>query len=395
MHFSQSGLAALDASMSDFVTQGRRAGVVYGVMQGGKTVAGNAFGSRDREAGLPMTEDTVCRIFSMTRAVSSLAFLTLIETGKVRLDDEVGDYLPELRKMEVLDPEDPNGTRRFPLERAITISHLLTYTAGISYPFDWPEGVGIGLSDIISQSHDLATGIAALSRCPLITQPGSRWRYGFSSDVLGRVIEVVSGEPLDRFIRRVVLEPLGMSDTGFWAGEGASRLAKAYGPGPDQALAHLDTLYTDAYGDFRSPPRFLSAGGGLCSTVPDYLRFCRFLLDGTTHTGQHIVSPDTRAAMLTRQTSNEQGLCLWYAPDTQSYVREHAWGLGIGLVVDDLYRSVPHRGAAASWYGLMNTFFFIDPGADVAAVVMAQYAGPDEFALGNQFREKVYAALVD
>jgi CubicO group peptidase (beta-lactamase class C family) len=393
MQVSARGLATLDATMARFVTDGRRAGLVYGLMQGDRLMALQAHGQRDREAGKPMTTDTVFRLFSMTRAVSSVAFLTFVEAGDISLDDPVARYLPVLADMTVLHPADPTGAGRLPLDRPMTIRHLLTYTAGISYPFDWPEGVGIGLEDIISQSHDLASAMAVVARCPLVAQPGEKWRYGLASDILGAVIEVVSGQPLDRFMADTVLAPLGMADTGFWAGGAVDRLAKAYGAAGEDRLANIDSFYTAEYGDFRSPPRYLSAGGGLCSTVPDYLRFCRFLLSGETASAKPVIGPATRAEMLARQTTDAQGLCFWYAPDPDRYMRRHGWGLGIGVTADPPGEGVPHLGPTASWAGLMNTFFFIDAGADIAAVVMSQYFGPDENALGNAFRDGVYAAL--
>jgi len=385
------GLQAIDAAMAGFVSARRRAGLVYGIMQAGECIALEAFGARDLAAGLPMQPDTIFRVFSMTRALTTAAFLTLLDAQKLNLDDPVAQFIPALAAMTPLDPSDPTGTARRPLARPMTIRHLLTYTSGVGYSFDWPAHLGVGLADIIGQTHDLATGIGRLARCPLLDQPGDKWRYGFSSDILGRIIEIVAGVPLDVFLQSTVLGPLGMTDTGFWAGAGASRLAKAYGPTQASARADISRHYVAQYGDFRTKPRFLSAGGGLCATVPDWLKFSQFLLDGRSLSGPPILQPPTRAAMLRRQTTAAQGGCFWYAPNPSSYAAGYDWGYGIGIARGPADTPTPAPGAG--WAGLMDTFFFIDPATELAAVVMSQYIGPDESALGTVFRRQIYQAL--
>jgi CubicO group peptidase (beta-lactamase class C family) len=379
--------------MMSLIEDDRRAGIVYGVLRDGQLGALEALGLADRTVPVPMATDSIFRIYSMSRAVTSVLILAMIDAGMLSLDDQVGAYLPAFTTMTAVDPADVTEQGRVPISPAMTIRHLLTYTGGITY-LDAPTGLSLALPDIINQNHTLAEGIDLLAECPVPTQPGQKWRYGLSSDVLGRIAEVVTQEPLDVILKRVVLDPLGMGDTSFWAGpDHQRRLVRGYGPGVDGPLTDISDRMAPLYGTYTVPPRFQSAGGGLCSTVPDYLRFCQYLLDGITIDGSAIMSGVSRQAMLTSQVSAAQGLVFWYGQDPSSYVRDMEWGYGIGVVGDAAAKTIPYRGGAAAWYGLMNTFFFVDRAAGIAAVAMSQYLGPDEFSVGNLFREGVYAAL--
>jgi CubicO group peptidase (beta-lactamase class C family) len=278
----------------------------------------------------------------------------------------------------------------------MSVLHLFTYTAGLGYATDWPEAFGARQSDILNIDRTLADGMRNLARLPLLTQPGAKWRYGFAGDVLGRVAEVASGQPLDAFLKARLFAPLGMRSTGFWispAQLARGDLAKVYTPGKDGRLEDMSDRATPLSTYTRPGPLF-SGGGGLVSTVPDYLRFAQMLLDRGELDGVRVLRKETVDAMLKRQTSAEQGDVYWYAPDAFPTVKGFGWGLSIGVRPDDAGAEVPGRPGEKGWAGLANTLFFINTRERLVAVAMAQYVGPDAGALNSAFRDGVYAAVV-
>lgn len=390
---SSAGLAALKARMSKFVDSGQRAGIVYAVARNGKLVALEALGKRDLERNLPMEPDTAFRIYSQSRQLTGVATLTLVEQGKLRLEDPVAKYIPEIGGMRVLRPGSTTETE--PQRQPMSVLHLFTYTAGLGYVPDWPKQLNVRQSDILPLDGTIADGMRNLARLPLLTQPGAKWRYGFSGDVLGRVAEVASGQPLDAFLQSRVFAPLGMRRTGFWVSpEAAARgeLAKVYTPGKDGKLVDMSAQATPlSY--FTRPGTLFSGGGGLVSTVPDYLRFAQMLLDRGELDGVRVLKPETVDRMLTRQTTAEQGNVYWYAPDAFPTVKGFGWGLSIGVRPDDAGPEVPGRPGEKGWAGLANTLYFINTRERIVAVAMSQYVGPQAGDLNNEFRDAVYAAM--
>lgn len=384
-------MEALKARMHALVDDGRRAGIVYGVVYKGRLVALDAYGKRDIARDLPMTEDTIFRIFSMSRAVTAAAALTLQEDGKLRQEDPVSKFVPEFAKTPVIRGIEGGVVATEPQSTPLTVHHLFTYTAGLGYSFDWPKSYGMQMSDVLQANGSTEAGIAALAAYPLLTQPGKQWQYGFSSDVLGRIAEVASGEPLDQFLKTRLFDRIGMKDTAFWYPDNQDRIARTYGPAPDGGLKDVTATTMEAeYGSFKKPIGFKSAGGGLASTVTDYLRFCQMLLNGGELGGARVLQPQTVQAMITRQTTPEQKLAMWYNPGPHLY----AWGLAIGVAAEEGDSPMPHGAREAGWAGMMNTFYFIDPDRDLAAVAMSQhYGGDDEQALNVALHEGVYAAL--
>jgi CubicO group peptidase (beta-lactamase class C family) len=390
---SSARLAALKARMTEFVASGERAGIVYAVARDGKLVALEAIGQRDLERKLPMEPETAFRIYSQSRALTAAATLTLLDEGRLRLADPVARYIPEIGTMRVLREGSTSETE--PQRQPMSVLHLFTYTAGLGYATDWPKALGVKQSDILDIDRTLADGMRNLARLPLLTQPGAKWRYGFAGDVLGRVAEVASGQPLDAFLNARLFEPLGMRNTGFWispAQLARGDLAKVYTPGKDGKLEDMSERATPLSTYTRPGPLF-SGGGGLVSTVPDYLRFAQMLLDRGELGGVRVLRKETVDAMLKRQTSAEQGDVYWYAPDAFPTVKGFGWGLSIGVRPDDAGAEVPGRPGEKGWAGLANTLFFINTRERIAAVAMAQYVGPDAGALNFAFRDGVYAAL--
>lgn len=387
---SAEGIAKLSADMKAFVDQNRRAGVVFGVMRRGKLVALEAYGRRNVEKNLPMTTDTSFRLYSQSRAVTGAAILTLLDQGKIKLDDPVAKYIPEIGAMQVIkEVKDGQVVATEPQRTPMTLRHLFTYTAGLGYANDWPKSLGMNQRDILSLDGNIADGIAKLARYPLLSQPGQTWRYGFSSDVLGRVAEVASGQALNVFLQKSLFDKIGMADTGYWVKD-PDALANIYGPGDDGKLALRQGPASSSY---TKPGSLFSAGGGLVSTAPDYLRFLQMLLNGGELNGARVLKPETVRMMLTRQTTPEQGLVYWYNHDSTPVFRGYAWGLAIGVRAKEGPHAAPGSEGDAAWGGLANTAFFVDPVEQIAAVALTQYLGPDEPALPLVLRNGVYGAL--
>jgi CubicO group peptidase (beta-lactamase class C family) len=363
------------------------------VARNGRLVALETLGSRDLERKLPMEPDTAFRIYSQTRAITATATLSLVEQGKLGLADPVAKYIPEIGAMRVLRAGSTTETE--PQREPMSVRHLFTYTAGLGYAPDWPKHFGADAGKILPLEGTTADGIRNLARLPLLSQPGATWRYGFSGDVLGRVAEVASGQPLDELLRARVFAPLGMRDTGFWVSPGRvarGDLAKVYTPGKDGRLVDMSARATPlSY--YTRPGTLFSGGGGLVSTVPDYLRFAQMLLDRGELGGVRILKPETVDAMLTRQTTAAQGNVFWYAPDAFPTVKGFGWGLSIGVRPDDAGPEVPGRAGQRGWAGLANTTFFINTRERIAAVAMSQYVGPAAGDFDAAFRDGVYAAV--
>ena len=385
---TESGLANLAASMRGLVDNGRRAGVVWGVVKDGKLVQLEAYGQRNVEAGLPMETDTVFRIYSQSRAVTGAAILTLVDDGSMTLDDPVANYLPEIADMQVI----AELLRTVPQDPPMTIRHLFNYTAGLGYAASWPAGVGIEQREVLSLDHTLEDMIDLLSTYPLLAQPGEKWIYGFHSDVLGALAERVSGHDLNDFLARRLFGPLGMDDTGFWVRRGSNdRLAVVYGPDDSGALQPRSALPLSSYTE---PGIFFSGGGGLVSTVPDYLRFGQMILNGGELDGERILKAGTTAEMGTNALRPEQGTVSFadgFVPPKP--FAGYGWGLAIGVRLADGVHTVPGSPGDLVWGGLANTTYFLDPVENIVAVAMTQYLGADADELVFRLREGVYGAL--
>ncbi len=391
-------LAQLDRRMQELVTSGKRAGVVYGVMRRGRLAALQAHGLRNIERALPMTTDSVFRLYSQSRAVTAAAFLTLQDAGRIGLDDPVAKYVPEIGSMRVISALSRDRVvATVPQRRPMTVRHLLNYTSGLGYAADWPRHAGpdgdtMEQRAILNLGGTLADMTARLAKYPLLYQPGARWTYGFHSDVLGRVAEVVTKEPFDAFLDRALLQRLGMPDTGFYLRRGApDRVAEVYGPDAGGLLAPRVAVPSSNY---TSRGSFFSAGGGLVSTVPDYLRFCQALLNGGELDGVRVLRSATVAAMLRNALTAEQGGEVnWYRYAQDDLFRGYGWGLGIGVRLPDHVHTVPGSDGDVAWGGLASTAYFIDPQQQLVAVAMSQYLGPEVNELAFVLREGVYAAL--
>ncbi len=366
------------------VDAGDIAGVVAGVLRRGRLVYLEALGELDRERGLAMRDDALFRLYSMTRPITSLAAMVLWEEDRFELDDPVSLYLPAFADQRVfVDASNPDLAATRPRRTEMTVEHLLLHTSGLG-----SRGSAIYRAEQVRlRSITLPRMVSNAARVPLFEDPGTRWRYGISTTILGRLVEVWSGMPFDAFLRERVFEPLGMTDTVFRVDSSrAHRFGPAYRPGPDGELRP----YAIEAVPFTAQPALIEGGVGLVSTVRDYLRFARMFLDGGERDGVRVIAPATVETMTVNRVPDAL-LPIGFGNPQPG----RGWTLGFSVVMDAEAFPYPVSEGTFWWDGSSGTRFFIDPVEDMVTVIMAA-ASP---AYGNGFREAfteaVYAAIVD
>jgi methyl acetate hydrolase len=386
-------IAEIDAVLSRAVETGEVPGVVaMAATQNGVLYEG-AFGRRDLAHGPEMTLDSIFRIASMTKAVTSVAAMRLVENGQVELDQPIGLVLPELAAPHVLAGFDAAGKPRLrPARRPITLRHLLTHTAGFGY-----EMLNSDLIRFIQRTGtpSISTGKLASLLLPLLFDPGERWQYGINTDWVGRAVEAASGKTLDAYFREHIFAPLGMTDTGFTLSpEQTTRLVQVH---QRQADGSLEPLSVDMPAQ---KPEFWAGGGGLYSTGRDYLRFMRMVLAQGRLDGVRLLRPETVAAMASNQTGDlEAGIMRTAMPErTNDFAlfpgMRCQWGLGWMITP----QPGPNGRSAGSltWGGIFNSYYWIDPTKLVAGVILTQFlpfADPRALALSGGFERVVYDGL--
>jgi CubicO group peptidase (beta-lactamase class C family) len=396
--FSGERLARLTARMQEYEADERISGVVTQVFREGVVVHNDVLGYQDVETKTPMRRDTLFRIASMTKPITSVAVLMLIEEGKLRLNEPVERWLPELAKPRVL--RDPAGplAQTAPAKRSITVRDLLTHRSGLAYTFTSTGPLSKALTDagLLGSSSTLPTDewMQRLGRLPLAYEPGTRWHYGLSTDVLGVLVERVSGLPFAEFLRTRLFERLGMKDTAFWVPpEKMDRLATLYALDPKTG----QLIATDRPPQSRlaSPPGFASGGGGLVSTADDYLRFACMLLGGGELEGVRILSPRMVALMTTDQLTEEQRQVQFLGMD---FWAGQGFGLGVS-VIDDPTRAIGSELVSKGthgWGGAHGTWYFVDPAEDLVGVMMIQLTGGGQLLpMIPAFETAIYQALVE
>jgi len=375
-------LARLGAVMQGEVERGRVPGAVALIARRGRIAYFESFGRRDPAAGAPMAKDAIFRIYSMTKPITSVAAMMLWEEGRFLLSDPIAKYLPELSDLQVAVERD-GQIERVPAERAVTIQDLLRHTSGLTYEFRGPGAVQkmYMSAKIYSRAQSNADQVATLGKLPLLHQPGTRWEYSRSTDVVGRLVEVLSGLPLSTYFERHILAPLGMVDTAFHVPpRHHSRLAEAFAKDPDSGSA-VQLL------EVRDPPTFESGGGGLVSTASDYARFLQMLLDGGTLDGRRYLSRKTIELM----TADHLGLVTG-APDL--LLPGHGFGLGFAVRLQAGIAHVPGSVGQYFWGGLAGTTFWVDPAEEMFALLLIQAPGQRDY-YRTLYRDLVYAAFDD
>jgi CubicO group peptidase (beta-lactamase class C family) len=378
------------------VDKGLIPGAVVLVARHGKIALHEAVGLRDREAGAPMGRDTVFRIASMTKPFTSVSAMMLAEEGKLLLADPVSHYLPAFANLKVgIDTDSATvtlaSTTAEPLQREMTVHDLLRHTSGLTYgPL-----TGTGLKQAYEDAKVADIGqtneemVAKLAKLPLAYQPGSTWQYSLSTDVLGRVVEVVSGKTLDAFIAERICKPLGLADTSFDAADPA----RAAEPQIDPSLGKRPPMLREA----AAKPTWISGGSGLMSTAADYARFTHMLLNGGALDGARLVSPTTVALM----ASDHLPPGIAYGPNMRAMfgalapVPENGIGFGLGFAVRNSAGRNPLPGSPGdySWSGVSGTYFWIDPQLQLVAILMMQ-APIQRLHYRYLMRTMVYQAIV-
>ena len=382
--FDPARLEVLHAITKRFVDEGQHAGVITLLGRNGKLVDFQTYGYRDLGQRLPMERDTICRVYSMSKIITSVGALTLFEEGRFNLDDPVAKYLPELKDMKVMTGGTASAPQLEPLKRPITIKHLLTHTSGLVYDFSG----GKELAKLYERA-DLWTGpglndfIAKLAKLPLQHQPGDAYTYGVNTDVLGALVERVSGRRFGVFLDERLFRPLRMKDTGFdVAPEKMNRLAKTYKHGPDGRLVEDQPIIQT----WPEAGRGIESGGaGIFSTAGDYARFAQMLLNGGTLDGQRILGRKTIELM----TANH----MVTLPNDQAATRQKGFGFGVEVTTDLGQLSMPSSSGQFGWYGAATTYCQIDPKEKIVAVAFVQHFPFNEHNFFAQFATGYYQAL--
>lgn len=381
--FDPERLEVLHRTTKSFVEEGKHAGIITLLAQEGKIADLQTYGYRDLENKLPMERDTICRIYSMSKIVTSVATLILFEEGKFNLDDPAERYLPELKGMRLFNAG--GSPERATSPRPITIRHLLTHTSGLIYDFDENDPLGkIYKEAELWSAKDLNEFMKKVGKLPLRHAPGDQFTYGINTDVLGALIERVSGKGFGEFLEERLFEPLGMKDTGFDVpADKTNRVAITYKQGPDGKLVEDAPII----GTWTEEGRGIeSGGGGLFSTANDYFQFAQMLLNGGRLDGKRILGRKTVELM----TANH----LLSLPD-QEEVAKRAQGFGLGVEVQqDLGRGAqPGSPGAFGWYGAATTYVRIDPREEVVAIAFAQHFPFNQHNFFGKFTTGYYQAL--
>ena len=383
--FSREKLQRVGDYIRNEIAAGKIPGAVILIQQHGQPVYFESFGLRDVESRRPMTADSIFRLYSMSKPITSVAAMMLVEDGKLRLDDPLSKYIPAFAEAKV-GVEKPDGKLVLePLQRPITIEDLLRHTSGLTYGFYGDSAVRklYANSGLFDGDLDNAAFAERLAKLPLAEQPGTQWDYGHSTDVLGRVIEVVSGRSLFQFEKERLLGPLGMNETAFSVADAAQRPRIAE-PLPDDRFERPIAGIKDP----TLPQRWESGGAGMVGTIGDYARFLQMLLDGGTVDGRQYLKPETIALMASDHIGPETKI----ARD-EFYFPGEASGFGLGFAVRT---EVPANTAwplgEYRWDGVGGTFFFVDPKDDMFTLLMMQ-APSQRGRIETELKALVYQAL--
>ncbi len=375
-------LSRISDAMQPYVENDQVAGLMTLVYRRGEIAHYETYGQRDLQTEAPMTPNTLFRIYSMTKPITTVAALMLYEEGHFQLDDPVARYLPAFEDVQVYDTTASGEPTRVEPRRPMTIRDLLTHTSGLTYGVfsDTPVDSMYREVGVLSDDRTLAAMVDTLGTLPLLHHPGETWHYSVSTDVLGRLVEVVSGQSLDTVFQTRIFEPLGMDDTMFEVPSSEmDRFATNYVAGEDGSLTARDRKESSA---FAAPVTRLSGGGGLISTMNDYLRFARMLLNEGALDGTRLLSPKTVDLM------------------TQNHLDgtyEPGWGFGLGVRVTTDLTETQMLGSEGTyeWSGAANTYFFIDPKEELIGMVWTQLWPHGLYPISPDFRVSVYQSIVE
>lgn len=393
-------LERVDEHFRRYVDEGKLPGWTIAVARNDRLAHLSHHGYRDVEAGAPVTDDTIWRIYSMTKPITSVATLMLWERGALELTDPVERYIPAFADQRVYRGGSAMNPGTDAALEPVRIHHLLTHTAGLTYGFHHAHPVdemyrSKGYEFGAPKGVDLETAVNQFAAFPLLFQPGSEWNYSVATDVLGRVVEVASGRRLDEFFREEITGPLGMTDTTFSVAPDspeADRLAALYNARPGGGLVLNKTLARGA----TTEPTYLSGGGGLLSTTGDYLRFARMLARGGELDGVRILGPRTLARATRNHLPGGADLDTVGRPIfSESAFAGVGFGLGFSVVIDGpASKQLANEGTFA-WGGLASTAFWVDPVDDIVALFLTQLVPSSTYPIRSQLQTLVQQAVID
>ena len=390
--FDPARLARIGHWMQRWVESGRLAGLSVLVHRHGQTAYQHCAGLADRERGLAMTPDTVVRLYSMTKPLTSVALMMLYEEGRFQLDDPVCRILPCFAGMQVWAGE---GRPYVPAERDITYRDLLTHTSGLTYGFMQATPVDAlyrqARLDFQTSPLTLDELVEVAASMPLLAQPGTGWNYSIATDVLGHLVALHSGQDFAEFLTQRVLRPLGMEQTGFEVTEAQRPLfAAMYTPGEDGRAKLSD----DPESSIFLRPRLASGGGGLVGTASDYMRFCRFLLGRGELDGVRLLGRKTLALMMSNHLDGDMA-AMGQARFSESTYTGIGFGLGFSVMLDPARAQIVGTAGECAWGGAASTAFWVDPAEDLAVVFLTQLYPSSSYPVRRELRVLTYAALVD
>ena len=391
-----------------YIDAGRFPGTQLMVCRRGKIVHSTMQGFADVERKVPVKDDTIYRIYSMTKPITSVAFMMLVEEGRVALDEPVHKYIPEWKNLGVFVAGTSPAFLTRPPSRPMQIVDLMRHTSGLTYGFQQRSNVDAGyrekkIGEVI-KSGTLQSMIDDLSKMPLEFSPGEAWNYSVSTDVIGYLVGKISGKPLDQFLKERIFNPLGMNDTDFFVpADKAHRFAACYSADPQGVTFHATerqgtlTLQDDpTTSAFLTPPSFISGGGGLCSTSADYLTFCRALLNGGELGGVRLIGPKTLALMTSNHLPGGRDLPAMsrslFSEATNNGV---GFGLGFAVTMDPPQTLIPGSAGEYFWGGAATTSFWVDPAEELIAIFMTQVLPSSAYPVRRELRTMVYSAITD
>ncbi|MBV8981059.1 MAG: beta-lactamase family protein [Acidimicrobiia bacterium] len=397
--FDAARLQRIDRHFARYVDDGRLPGWLVVVTRAGRVVHVSTCGQRDVEAGLPVELDSVFRVYSMTKPVTSVAAMMLYEEGAFELKDPVSRFIPSFADVRVYNGGSSLKAVTEPAAEPVRIWHLLTHMSGLTYGFHYNHPVdamyrAAGFEWGSPPGMDLATCCDAWAALPLLFQPGTEWNYGVSTDVLGRVIEVASGRSLDAFFEERICRPLGMDNTAFWVdGRDTDRLGALYTPDPSTGRAmRLDPLGDLAF----ARPSAMSGGGGLVSTAADYHRFTQMLLNEGELDGVRLLGSRTVRYMAENHLPDGADLEAIGRPlFSETTFDGTGFGLGFSVLADPVKNKVLASPGEYAWGGAASTAFWVDPVEQITALFFTQLLPSSTYPIRPQLKQLVYQALVD
>ncbi|MCY3720667.1 MAG: serine hydrolase [Candidatus Poribacteria bacterium] len=377
---STSRLGRIAPVMQGYVDNGKIPCALTMIAREGKLVHFEKFGMQDIAAAKPVEFDTIFRLYSMTKPITSVAVMMLYEEGHFQLTTPVSEFVPAFKDMKVYTED---GSAIVDADREVTIKHLLTHTAGLIYDSNKDDHpIDQRYEDADLYGGDLANMVSKLGGIPLLHQPGTAWKYGMSIDILGYLVGIVSDMPFETFLKTRIFEPLGMDDTGFSVRvENANRYSKVYEFGEEGELQAIEKVHA-ATGPLSF---FHSGGGGLQSTAPDYLRFCQMVLNDGELDGERLLGRKTAELIRMNHVPPD-----WLAPERTGT----GFGLGFSVITDVAETHTLGSVGTCSWGGMASTTFWIDPVEDLIGIFMTQLVGADS-PFHAQFRVLTYQALTD